>query len=74
MPDPAQWLFAADLGRVEAGGGLSRFLLEAYGSHPTLYALASVIALLAAGALLGWLTEVALAVLGYGTQNADHVE
>ncbi len=74
MPDPAQWLFAADLGRTEAGAGFSRFLLDAYGSHPTLYALASVIALLAAGTLLGWLTEVALALLGYETQNADHVE
>ena len=74
MPDPAQWLLVADLGRTEAGAGFSRFLLDAYGSHPTLYALASVIALLAAGTLLGWLTEVALALLGYETQNADHVE
>ncbi len=67
-------VLAAGLGNSGAPAGFGRLVLEAYQKHPTLYALASVIALLVAGALLGLATEAALAFLGCETEAAERVE
>ena len=54
--------------------GLYGWLLEAYAEHPKLYALGTVVFLVALGLLIGLATEALLSLFGAETGPVDSVE